>query len=176
MPTIRIFNKEQGIQADANGHPVILQRQGVTEVEVADWVEIKKQLKSMVDKGFIGPESEIDEKHAISSFREALHAQFALLGVPAVKIALESGEFSSGAKKLEAAEWLLRQEHEYKSEALAIAREANSIANEAKLIAAASVEAATKQATWAKWAAIIAVIAAIISAKNSIIELLSLAL
>jgi len=176
MPNIRIFNKDQGIQVDVNGHTVVLQRQGITEIEVADWVEIKILLKTQIKNGFIGPEDEAGETLAINNFRESLHARFSSLGTPAVKIALESGEFSSGIKKLEASEWLLRQEHEYKSEALAIAREANAIANEAKSIAAASVDAAVTQAKWAKWAAVIAVVAAVISAKNSIVELLGIVL
>lgn len=174
MPIIRIFNKDQAIQFDVNGHSVVLARQGSTEVEVADWVEIKSLLKTQIRNGLIGPESEAEEVLAINRFRENLHIRFASLGVPAVKVAFESGEFSSGVKKLEASEWLLRQEYDYKSEALTIAREANKIADEAKMIAAANVDVAVKQAKWAKWAAVIAVVAAVISAKNEISDLLDI--
>ncbi|MDO6388449.1 hypothetical protein [Uliginosibacterium sp. 31-12] len=155
-----------------NGHDVTLQRQGVTAIEVADWLELKKTLHVQIANGFIYPESEENERSAVRKFRETLHSRFSSLGVPAVKIAVESGEFASGIMKLEATEWLLRQDHEYNAEVLAIAREANAIANEAKLASAASAEAAVAQAKWAKWAAVIAMVAAIVSAKDSINEFL----
>ena len=173
MPNIRIFNKDQAIQFNVNGHTVILQSQGITEIDIADWVDIKNKIKPQIK---IGPENEADEILEINKFREALQARFSRLGSPAVKIVLESGEFSSDGEKLEASEWLHRQEHEYKSEALAIAREANDIAKEAKSIAAANVEAATKQAKWAKLSAVIAVVAALISTASLIPELLDVVL
>lgn len=176
MPNIRIFNKDQAIQFNVNGHTVILQSQGITEIDIADWVDIKNKIKPQIKNGVIGPENEADEILEINKFRGALQARFSRLGSPAVKIVLESGEFSSDGEKLEASEWLHRQEHEYKSEALAIAREANDIAKEAKSIAAANVEAATKQAKWAKLSAVIAVVAALISTASLIPELLDVVL
>ena len=133
---------------------------------------LKKVLHIQIENGFIFPKDIEAESVAIKAFREALRTRFSSLGVPAVEIAMESGEFSSGVFRIEAAEWLLSQEHAYNLEALAIAREANVIAAEAKSTSAASAAAAVEQAKWAKWAAVIAVVAAIVSAKDAFYELL----
>jgi hypothetical protein len=53
-------------------------------------------------------------------------------------------------------------------ETLSIAKEANRIASEALVIAKSSLDSASEQARWAKWAAIIAMTAAIIAAKEQI--------
>lgn len=155
MNTVRIVNKLEGLKADVNNKTVELRRQGVTEVDIQDWIELKKIWSNQISGGYIHPEDSEAEKDAIRRFREESWSVFESLGRPATKAKFESNGFSSSMLSL-AKEWILEQEHNDTKESIRIARESNSIANEAK-------EATKSQALWTKLATIVAFVALIIS-------------
>ncbi|MEM5481557.1 hypothetical protein WNY97_17240 [Pseudoalteromonas fuliginea] len=93
---------------------------GENEIPVDFWIGFKSSSsgKRKIDRGTIHPKDISAESDAISGFKELCFSEFDLLGVPAVKVSLESGSSSKGVKHSFALEWL-----ESKSELREVSRE-----------------------------------------------------
>lgn len=131
--------------------PGVVLRPGQNDLEVLHWLNLRCHLKSQIDGGFVSVDPN-EEATAIESFRSELFAKFKSLGVPSVKVAAETGDFSKGALHELAMEWLLskteeredgRDERELESmsisrKALTNSKRANTIAISAAILSAAA--------------------------------------
>lgn len=131
--------------------PGVVLRPGPNDLEVLHWLNLRSHLKSQINGGFVSVDPK-EEATAIESFRSELFAKFKSLGVPAIKVAAETGDFSKGALHELAMEWLLskieeredgRDERELESmsisrKALTNSKRANTIAIGAAILSAAA--------------------------------------
>ncbi|MDR3410595.1 MAG: hypothetical protein P4L87_06580, partial [Formivibrio sp.] len=111
MPTVRIV--VSGMQAtDYSAQvPGVVLHPGSNDVEVYHWLDLREYVKPQIDGGYVSVDPK-EEATAIESFRSEWFAKFKSLGVPAVKVAAETGDFSKGALHKLAMEWLLSKTEE----------------------------------------------------------------
>ncbi|MCF7965499.1 MAG: hypothetical protein K9L79_08160 [Methylobacter tundripaludum] len=147
MPIIRIIFAQSMQPTDYSsiGVPVIL-RSGINEIDVLHWLNLRVYLNPQIEGGFVKLESESEVESAIKAFRKEIFYKLESLGLPAVKVATESGEFSKGALKLLADEWILSKEESREdsrdareAESLSISRKALLISKCANIIAISAV-------------------------------------
>lgn len=159
METIRIT--VSGMQAtDYSAQvPGVVLRPGQNDLDVLHWLNLRSHLKSQIDGGFVSVDA-AEEVAAIASFKRECFATFEALGVPAVNVASESGEYSKGALRNLADEWLISKSEDRSAAAIAASLEANALARDSNAIARSSSREASKANRWASIALIIAAIAA----------------
>jgi hypothetical protein len=169
MTTIRIINTLQGQQTEINGTTITLNGQGVTEIDVYHWLELKNIYNSKIDNGYIYPENIDEERQAIEIFRSDFFSKLDDLGAPAVKSSPES----KGVKLQLINEWLALKDDERENRRDAREDSAILIAKEANGIARSEANAAARSARWAMYMAIIAAISAMTANKDDIILFVS---
>jgi len=111
MPTVKIIVKDMQANDYSTIVPGVVLRPGSNEVEVCHWLNLRRHVRVQIDNGYLSIDPK-QEAEAIESFRSELFAKFELLRVPSVKVAAENGDFSTGALRDYAMQWLLSKAEE----------------------------------------------------------------
>lgn len=158
-----------GMQAvDYSTHvPGVVLRPGKNDIAVLSWLDLRGYLKRQIEGGYVSVNAE-EEAAAIKSYKQGCFSSFEALGVPAVKVASESGEYSKGALRDIANEWLISKSEDRTAAALAASLEANALARDANSIAQSSSQEASKANRRASIALVFAAIATVAAIAQAI--------
>ncbi|MBH0061788.1 hypothetical protein I6E85_11530 [Pseudoalteromonas sp. NZS71] len=173
MSTVNIIYAGESTVCNINEVTLTIEN-GENEIPIDFWIGFKSSSsgKRKIDRGAIYPKDVSAESVAISDFKELCFSEFDLLGVPAVKVSLESGSFSKGVKHSIALEWMKskseirevsREDREKESlsisrKALLTSEDANSIARDALSNSREANKLARRAIIWSAIATLIAVI------------------